>query len=261
MKSHNIKNKLEGRRIEVSETSWEMLASQLDANEQQKKRKSFYPYAACLALLVGFIMFMILKTETVEETETIVKTETEATKNPTKVDAQQIVIPIEIEKITIENNVVSTQESTSKVIEDNVVRDKLIAEEKQQLETVLHKELQHTVVVNEKEQLPKKIKTIITEKEVVVVNANEDLKASILALSVAEKIAITDEEIDQLLKEAKQSLQKIAIKKDVDITSFATADELLEEVEFELDKSFKQKVFDLIKSNIQKSRTVIADRN
>ena len=92
-------------------------------------------------------------------------------------------------------------------------------------------------------------------------DSNSVLKASVAALSANEKIAITDEEIDQLLKEAQQSLIKLDVQKDLDITTFATADELLEEVELELDKSFKQKVFDLIKSNIKKSRTVIADRD
>lgn len=255
MKSHDIKDILEERKIEVSENSWEKLANKLDANDQKKKRKSFYPYAACLALLVSFIVFMMLKTETAIGTETIVKTETEVKSNSTKVDSQELIIPKEIEKIAIENTVVTAQKDASKIISNRIT-----SKETTQLEVELHKETQNSIVVNKKVIVPKGIETVIVEKEVIV-DPNSALKASIAALSATEKIAITDEEINQLLKEAQQSLRKLDVQEDVDITTFATADELLEEVELELDKSFKQKVYELIKSNIKKSRTVIADRD
>ncbi|MBC8753310.1 hypothetical protein H2O64_01420 [Kordia sp. YSTF-M3] len=255
-----MKNILEERRMEVSENSWETLASQLDANDQKKKRTRFYPYAACIALLVSFIVFMILKTETTVGTETIVKTEIKSNNTIPKVDQKQETIPTVTEKIITKNNEIAAQESTPKVIEYKVVKDQLHSKQKEQLETELHKEVQNAVVIVKREIHPKGIETFIAQKEVVV-DSNAALKASIAALSASEKVTITDEEIDQLLKEAQQSLKKLDVQKDVDITAFATADELLEEVELELDKSFKRKVYELIKNNIQKNRTVIADRD
>ena len=75
MKSHEIKDILEERTIEVSENSWDKLASQLYANDQKEKRKTFYlPYAACLALLFGVIAFMFVKNEGNKTSETIVDT-------------------------------------------------------------------------------------------------------------------------------------------------------------------------------------------
>ena len=157
MKSHNIKNILEERRIDVSENSWEKLAGQLDANDQKKKRKSFYPYAACFALLVGFSVFMMLKTADAIGTETIVETEKEATKIPTQVDSKEKIISLETEKFSIKNNTVVTQEETLKSIESKDITTSATIEKATESEIELLKEVQNTVVVNTKEKSLKEI--------------------------------------------------------------------------------------------------------
>jgi hypothetical protein len=260
MKLHNIKNKLEERTIEVSENSWDKLASQLDANDKKKKRIGFYPYAACLALLVGFVIFMITKNVGNSVSETVVETETELNNTIPKVEMKEETIPTVIEKIIIKNNTIAIQESAPKVIDNEVVVSKSIPKEKEQLRKELQKEIQNAVVVNEKETSPKILETVIAQKEGAI-DPNKELKASIIALSASEKVAITDEEIDALLKDAQKSIQHLNIQDTIDITTIVSADDLLYEVEYELDRSFKQKVFELIKSNIQKTRLVIADSN
>jgi len=260
MKSHNIKSILEERSMEVSENSWEKLSNQLDAYDRKKKRTRFYPYAACLALLVGFILFMLLKTETRLGTETIVKTETKANNHSPKSASQREIILKENENVSIKTEEVVEQESTVKVVDNELIKNKSASKGENKLEVELHKEIQNTVAIAQKENSAKEIETIITQKEKIV-DPNAELKASIAALSASEKIMITDEEINELLKEAQQSLKKIAVQKEINSTKFATADELLEEVELELDQSFKQKVFELIKTNLQKTRTVVADRD
>lgn len=256
MKSHNIKNILEERTIEVSENSWDKLANQLDANDQKKKRTRFYPYAACLALLVGFIILMISKNVGNSISETIV--ETELNNTIPKVELKEVTIPTATE--IIQNNTIVIQESTPKAIDNEVVETNLIPEEKVKFEKELHKEIKNAVVINEKEISPKILETVIVQKEVVI-DPNKELKASIIALSTSEKITITDEEIDALLKDAQKSIQHLNIQDTIDMTTIVSADDLLDEVEYELDRSFKQKVFELIKSNIQKTRTMIVDSN
>lgn len=274
MKSHNIKHILEERTIEVSENSWEKLASQLDANDQKKKRTDFYQYAACLALLVGFILFMITKDATETAGETVVETEkniqTQDVITSPSIDKEEITDKLfkdamvtneesfHPKKITTENNGVVAQKKTSRVIQNKGIATELTPKEKEQLEIVLQKEIQNVIVVNKKEILPKVIETIIAQKEVMV-DLNKDLKASIAALSATENVAITDEEIDKLLKDAQQSFDKLDVKETLDLTTFATADDLLNEVEYELDMSFKQKVFELIKHKIEKTRTAVVD--
>lgn len=265
MKSHNIKDLLEERTIEVSENSWEKLASQLDANDQKKKRKSFYPYAACLALLVSFIVFMMLKKDVGSQENSIVNTEKTIKLDTETTTPSPIILKEEVSDELFKETLVVSEESIQPkkvkiVVKTQKEETSISNQQKEQLEVALQKEVQNAVAVNKNKGIPKVIETISTQKEVVV-DPNKELRASIVALSATENIAITDEEIDQLLKEAQESLSEIDVKKEQDLTRFATADELLNEVEHELDKSFKQRVFDLIKKNVKKGKTLLADRN
>ena len=265
MKLHNIKKILEERRIEVSESSWDQLASQLDANDKKTKRRNIYPYAACIAVLVGLITFMVSKSfgesqsQTIVGTDEIIKIEEEI-KTP-----KPVIFKEEINNDQFKDAMVVNEETTypkqTTTEKEAFKKEQLTPKQRKETIVELQKEIKNTVVVQEIKKIPKEIETIITEKEVVVNNANEELKASIMALSAFEKVTITDAEIDQMLKEAQRSLSELNIKKEQDLMRFATADELLNEVEYELDKSFKQKVFDLVKKNVKKGKTLLADRN
>lgn len=255
MKSHNIKDILEERRMEVSENSWEQLAAKLDANDKRKKRRSLYPYAACIALLISLIVFIVGKNA--GESQIVVDTD----------ETIQIQEEVETPKPIIFNETINEEMFKESVAESKeTIQPKPIAVKKEQLkqkhqvETAIafQKEIKNTVTIQKKENSFKEVETIITQKEVVI-DENKDLKASIIALSAAEKIAITDAEINQLLKEAEESLSELDIKEE-DVLRFATADELLDEVELELDRSFKKKVFELVKYKISKTRTAAIDR-
>jgi len=262
MKSHDIKDILEERTIEVSENSWEKLASQLDMNDQNKKRKGFYPYAACLALLFSFIIFMIAKKDISQETS-IVNSEETIKLDTESITPSPIILKEEISDELFKEALVASEESmlpqqTKTIVKAQKEEASISNQQKEKLEVELKKEVQNAVAVNEKIIVPKVIETISAQKEVII-DPNKDLRASIAALSATENVAITDEEINELLKEAQQSFDKLDVKETVDLTAFATADELLNEVEYELDMSFKRKVFELIKRNVQKTRTVVVD--
>ncbi|WP_420572045.1 hypothetical protein [Kordia sp.] len=265
MKSHDIKDILEERRIEVSENSWEKLASQLDANDKKKKKRRFYfPYAACLALVFSLVAFMLIKNdentdaETVVDSEKIIKTK----KDTTLPIIQKEKLNDELFKEAIVNTeeikVLPKNETSITKEKEKVNKERVSVQQKNKLEVELQKEVKNAIVVASI-NTSSKVKT--TEKpDGNEIKLNEELKASIAALSAAENIKITNEEIDQLLKEAQQSLSELDTpKEETDILRFATADELLNEVEYELDRSFKQKVFELIKHNVQRSRAVVVD--
>lgn len=260
MKSHNIKDILEERRMEVSEGSWDQLASQLDANDKKKKRRNIYPYAACLAILVGLITFIVSKNIGEIESQTIVNTDKE-TQIEKEVETPKPLILKDNIHTEITEEAVVVQEELPKVneTETRIQKEEIVKQQKESI-VQFEKEVQKDVVVQEKEIIPKEIETIITQKDVVI-DTDKDLRASIVALSAIENIEITDAEIDQMLKEAQLSLSELDIEKENDQIRFATADELLYEVENELDRSFKQKVFDLIKRNVKKGKTLLADRN
>ncbi|WP_046758945.1 hypothetical protein [Kordia jejudonensis] len=263
MKSHNIKDILEERRMDVSENSWEQLASQLDANDKKKTRRNIYPYAACLALLIGLATFIIGKNIGEKESQTIANTEKEIQIEEAVKTPKQPIYKDAIDSKT-SNEVIVVQEElpkkeATKTPKRIATKAPILLKEEKETAVALQKEIQKPVV--DKNKIESKIVVpIITQKEIVVA-ANDDIKASIIELSIAEKITITDAEIDQLMKEATASLSELDIKKDDDTMRFATADELLNEVENELDTSFRQKVFEIIKKNFKKGKTLLADRN
>lgn len=266
MKSHDIKDILEERRMEVSEHSWEKLSGQLDANDQKKRRKKFYyPYAACLAILISAIVFMFMKNDGNSAVETIVDTKEVIKQN--KESKTPIILKEEInDKVFKEALVQSEEPKQPKQIKITVTEkvQSLENQTKKQLAEELQKEVQNAVVIAKvdtfpKEVVPKKLENVIAQKEVVL-DKDKELRASIAALSAKENVEITFQEIDRLLKEAQESLKDLDVKKEeTEVLRFATADELLNDVEYELDMSFKQKVFELIKQKVKKRNIVVIE--
>ncbi|KAB8156014.1 hypothetical protein EZY14_002020 [Kordia sp. TARA_039_SRF] len=248
MKSPEIKQLLEERRMDVSEQSWEKLAAQLDANDKKKRAKKMYiPYAACLALLVGWIVFSILRTETAKVEDVIANEELPVDKNLEPIiTPQKEINPVKETDIFVTEQIVTT--------EKEIVPEKQVPTQVKALQTDLQKEVQQTIAIQEK-IVPQKLETVIQEKEITVAS-NDELKGAIAALFEKEERKVTDAEIDYLLQEAQEALKHLKIKEEkVNYTKIATAEELLNEVEYELDKSFKQRVFELVKRNLQRTRT------
>ena len=267
MKSHEIKDILEERRIEASENSWEKLAGKLDANDQKNgKKKFYYVYAACLALLVSLLVFMFAKSTTNLGDDIIVKEDNTSKSIIKKENLQKTIIPIieekeqKEQKNTIDKTQIAIEEKALNNRKKSIIKKQIDPQAKEQLTAELHKEVRQEIISSEKENQPK-IKTIIAQKEVIA-DVDSTLKKSIVALLQEEKVAITNAEIDQLLQEAQQSLSELDIKikeENVDVTRFATADELLNDVEYELDMSFKQRVFQLIKEKVKKRTVAVED--
>lgn len=78
-------------------------------------------------------------------------------------------------------------------------------------------------------------------------------------MEIHEKKEVTDEEIELLLAEAQREIdsQRIIIKQTGTVDAMA----LLEEVETELDQSFRDKVFEALKEGFVKVKTAVANRN
>ena len=258
MKSHEIKDILEERRLTASENSWEKLAGQLDANNQKnRKQKFYYVYAACLALLISMLVFMFAKS-TVNLGDDMIVEEDNTSKSIIKKENLQNTINPKLEekeqKEIVNNTQIAIEEKASNNRKEKVIENNIVPQSKKQMIVELPKE----VTIKEKEIQPK-IETVIAQKEVIA-NTDSTLKESIVALLQEEKVSVTNAEIDQLLQEAQQSLRELDIKEEkVDVLRFATADELLNDVEYELDMSFKERVFQLIKEKVKKRAVAVED--
>ena len=69
---------------------------------------------------------------------------------------------------------------------------------------------------------------------------------------------ITESEVDALLAEA---AREISSERNYYTEGSVNADDLLADVEFEVDQSFRKEVFDFLKEEFLKAKTAVATRN
>ncbi|MBT8185995.1 MAG: hypothetical protein KJN76_14220 [Eudoraea sp.] len=96
-----------------------------------------------------------------------------------------------------------------------------------------------------------------TYSEEIIDTKLEEVLARVNLLE-GDKDVLTDAEVDSLLRQAQQELLADRFLR-VDNSVDATA--LLSEVEDELDQSFRDQIFEKLKSGFNKVRTAVADRN
>lgn len=72
------------------------------------------------------------------------------------------------------------------------------------------------------------------------------------------KTAVTDAEVDALLETAMADLDRSQPFSEVELVD---AENLLDEVEYELELNFRQKVFEVLKEGFSKAKTAVANRN
>ncbi|MFD0989138.1 hypothetical protein ACFQ1R_03445 [Mariniflexile jejuense] len=233
-----IKETLEGRSLQPSNNAWEKLSNRLDETSQNKTKTYWYIGVAASVVGILFIAVQFYNTKPIEPV--IVNT-------PTVKQAENTQVAIEkpettntvLETIQPVENVESFKEnSIVKVTETNVVLDKKQSILKETNAIVNTKANQEALTFEEQ-----KIKDLVAKVE--------ELKA--------QNKEVTNADIDALLLEAQKEIRfKKATNKN---TGLVDANLLLEEVETDLDQSFRSKVFDAIKASFGTVKTVVAQRN
>lgn len=234
----HIKKQLEEREIAPSANAWERVSEKLDTANPKQKTTRYLWYAVAASLLVALVtglQFFASKEHAVTNTPEIVnvpnnaseeKLPEDAPKNSREIEKISVVSPIEKEVIA--------QSSTLKKTKVNTNNSNDF--EKEQL----------TLAENDKVEIPK---------------AQIDLKIEEVILQLAtidNKAAISDTEIDSMLRKAQSELlEKRRYSDDISVN----AQTLLADVEDELDKSFRDQVFEALKEGFVKARTAVADRN
>ncbi len=237
----HIKKQLEEREIQPSSDAWMKLSDQLEdvALEQPKKRGYFwYTVAACLiGLLIFSTFFFNSKTSISESHIQVVEDEKKAID---EVD--------DFQKIEIQRNV------------DEVVSTERIPEEKTNVE-----EVRSNVEATKKETFTKELAEPSNDFQMALNDSSEEIintkvlqvLAQVDALE-QDSSALTDAEVDSLLRKAQNEiLSDKLFREDHSVDAMA----LLSEVEDELDKSFRDQIFESLKSGFLKVRTAVADRN
>lgn len=237
----HIKKQLQDREIRPSENAWARISEQMEIAEDPKPT-SFYRYgiaAGFIGLLVVFVWYF--------NTD-------EPIANPQTVVREKLVNPVEKEQ------------KPEVVLKEKIPEDQIVVTQevnpKKTISTASPKkpdeEIEITVVdTGKNDRLVQKVRiTQKVSKEVIDTKVAEIIAQ--VDLLEKENTFVTNAEIDVLLRKAEREvLENKVFKKNNSVNAMA----LLADVEDELDKSFRDQLFDALKDGFVKVRTAVADRN
>ncbi|MGY3791295.1 hypothetical protein [Aquimarina sp. 433] len=270
----NIKDKLEQRTIQPSDAIWERLDQELDAKSGQKKVKKYW-WMGLAASIVGVLMTTTFFTNSSDslkpsnnhmvevtnekndskQSEDIDVVNIDALKEEEIIANKEITEAIEKEintPITKKNkeeriqnkkslrSTIATIESVQKVHENSEEDTKIVIAEKSEVITHPIKEIEEALEINKG----------------VIDNKVSDIVAQVEQLEQNNKV-VTDEQIEALLLKAQYEITTQQILQ----SNTVNASALLLDVESELDESFKDRVFEALKTGFEKLKTTVAERD
>lgn len=249
----HIREKLQEREIQPSQTAWSKLDNQLGESD----RKSPFIWYAIAASFIGIIIvasFVFTKdksaTDLVEEDLTE-KIDTEA---PSEIienkEAEKRITSIPSENVAVEN---VNEKKKETIAPQKHIKVKQSFQQKETPERAVA----IAETNNEKKASEvKEVNSVLKNDQLLEKAKIEEVVAQINAIQEKNKI-VTTQEIDALLLNAQRELQtqRILSNPKVDATA------LLEDVEFEVERSFRDKIFNALGQGFNKVRTAVTDRN
>ncbi len=244
----HIKEELKQREIHPSADAWQRLSKQLDeVPVSEEKSFSWYAVAACVVgLLVASVWYFNADEKSESPAIEVVDVEKVDANVDTLQGRKQLVQP----KAAIELAVDVLKNEAARELEMKKPTKNEVPE------------LQSEIALSEAFEVERNTK----QKEVLVANT---LKEEVINTKILEIVAvvdsleknntqITEAEVDRLLRQAQQEILKEKLFANKDSLG---AMALLNEVENELDKSFRAQIFESLKEGFLKVRTAVADRN
>lgn len=255
---NNIKEKLNERTLAPSHDAWAKLSNRLDENNKRNNKPFWWlGIAASIAGLI-LVTFQFLKSDIrvddipkVVVTPEVIKQEDISTGSITeeKIATDNVEdIKNVSEEIKLKNNQKSNQnikEGKEKVL----IKSTLIKEN-----TTIAKENDIPKQTNKSISLIQSVSKELTIEEQKI----QDVVAQIKDLKTKNTV-VTDEAIDALLAEAQKEIALEQLYNST--TGVVDANLLLQDVEAELDQSFRDKVLKALKDSYSSVKTAIAQRN
>jgi hypothetical protein len=251
-----IKETLGKRTIQPSKNAWNRLDSKLQGIETRKNKSIFWGIGIA-ASIIGILLVVVplLFHNDIESTVPII------------VDTK-IIKTFDIENSINNNNELITEENlTDSEVLDTTISDRTASKEKRnftvhkkQVSNTKSKELNMQMV--QIEQFASLDKIVVMQEKVNPLTFQEsevkDLAVKTKHLTT-QKNTITDADIEALLSQAQKELQLNQIY--TETTNMVDANLLLQDVEVDLDKSFRKKVFEAFKINYENMITAVSERN
>ena len=266
----HIKEQLEERRISASAASWEKLSARLDENEnRQKSNKKWWLGIAALLVIAIAVGGFMLKSENGTIEEQIVNTPNEKTSEEILKPLENSGIPSEEKEnssaIAAEEIKRETEKNKPEIIQDQLKTDseKIIpihneigvaSIDMQEVKT----ETSEKVVPKIDKINPNFVNPTKTEEAFIAQNENliqNKLEEVIKSLEANSTDSVSDAEVNALLLAAASDLDQDFQK---EFTNPYSAEALLAEAEQEIEKSFRDKIFQLLKEGYSKAKNAVA---
>jgi len=260
----NIREKLQEREIQPSSKAWKKLTTKLDSQQKRGNKKVLW-----YSIAAGFVGILIVTSLVFDNSSTKLE------KNKILVDDNTIIVDnrnneINIIPVKILTEKIASQDSDSKKYfyrykkrGDNIVSEKkpVLIKNNVKKPEVIFTSNEAKVTNNEYRQFE-----ITSNKDIVkIVHENtfvdskvDEVVAQVQALQKNNKM-ISLQEIDVMLIKAQHKIQMKRILNDKTNKINATA--LLNNVELELETSFRDKVFEALGNGFNVIRTALVERN
>ncbi|WP_417197103.1 hypothetical protein [Bizionia sp.] len=248
---NNIKKTLEERQIQPSSNAWNQLSESLD--KQDKKSSNTYIWFIGIAASIIGLLFVVntfQPFQEIEKTSNPVVVETSSENNleiDSKVETPKMVTSSDKENSSLVEDLATKSSAKNQTLKRQKVSAKRYA--------AVDKDESREVTSNNTSDVEK------TSEEAKQIINNQATENMIVQNETANGIIDSDLnlEVEALLKQATSKVSSVSGSDETNYT--INPNNLLEDVEMDLEKSFRDKVFETIKTNFTIVKTAVADRN
>lgn len=239
---NHIKETLKGSEIKPSEAAWHKIKGQIK-NDYKPKRTGYFRYG----IAAGFIGILILSV-------LYFTTDNVALNQKVQVATKPSIPYVDKENEELLKAAVPEEEIVISAVEDPYEADEVKSV------AVSKKESKRELVISEDAKLAntEELQNITSEDSNELIDTKiAEVLARVTSLEENNK-ELTDLELDSLLRQAQK---EILARKLLNSDNTVNPSTLLSQVEEELDQSFRDQIFEKLKSGYNKVRTAVAVRN
>ncbi|TDI72355.1 MAG: hypothetical protein E2O86_00195 [Bacteroidetes bacterium] len=272
----NIREKLQERELQPSKEAWNKLSDRLEKEPHKKNNRRLW-----MAVAAGFVGVLLVVSFLLDSKNNTNIDQIVVEDNITPQAEEKITIDSNIEESIVENTTGSMAEVETKREEnfsenENIRknnRTEIVVNTQNDMNTLIekdgtyHEEIQTPVedevihdslAFNTKDEKTVEEEPVKTENDLFIDNKVKEVITAIDQIK-KDKNMITADDIDALLKIAQRDISDNRILNSNDRKVDATA--LLIDVENELERSFRDRVFEALGNGFNKIRTAVVERN
>lgn len=259
----NIRTKFEERELQPSAQAWSKLEAQLGTPKSSNKTLWYAIAASLVAILVvgsfllkgdetvsNDLVEQTIPAETINEIEVATSEESKANENTIAKDADEAELTKEGMLPKKQQQSIADNSETSLGNREEKIENSVAGTKKRNTET----SVAQVDKTNRKEEVLKAI-----EKDAFIKLKIDEVVAQVGNLQNNNNTTITAEDVEVLLQQAQRDIANQRLLN----TSTTTIDpaSLLNDVETELERGFRDKVFDALGDGFNKIRTAVVERN